>query len=146
MLLSNASLLMEALHMVILDGKSIIQHSILLVALILAICRYPSERLTRKQALKGMTLDAAYASFQEDEIGSLQVGKKADLVVFDRNFVECEDEEVCDGSEILEARVKAVVIDGMVVWGKLLRSETWKVVHELFGRLITRAISSATPL
>ena len=113
----------------------------------MAICRYPNEKLTRKQALKGMTLDAAYASFQEHDIGSLQVGKKADFVVFDRDFVGCEDEEICDGSEILEAKVKAVVIDGMVAWGKLPRSEIWKVIHELFGKLITRAIrSSVTPL
>jgi len=108
----------------------------------MAICRYPNEKLTRKQALKGMTLDAAYASFQEHEIGSLQVGKKADFVIFDRDFVGCEDEEVCDGSEILEAKVRAVVIDGMVVWGKLPRSEIWKVIHELFGRLITHTIRS----
>lgn len=113
----------------------------------MANCRYPNEKLTRKEALKGMTLDAAYASFQEHEIGSLQVGKKADFVVFDRDFVGCEDEEACDGSEILEAKVKAVVIDGMVVWGKLPRSEIWKVIHELFGKLITCAIrSSETPL
>lgn len=33
--------------------------------------RYPSERLTRAEALKGMTLDTAYASFSEDILGSL---------------------------------------------------------------------------
>ncbi len=92
------------------------------------IYRYPNERLTRKQALKGMTLDAAYASFQEDVIGSLEVGKKADFVVFDRDFVGCQDEEVCDGSEILEAKVKAVVIDGKVAWGLLPRPDIVTVI------------------
>lgn len=86
---------------------------------LILVCRYPKERLTRREALKGMTLDAAYASFQEDEIGSLKVGKKADFVVFDRDFVGCMNEVVCDGSEILEAKVKAVVIDGKVAWGTL---------------------------
>lgn len=100
---------------------------------------YPNERLTRKQALKGMTLDAAYASFQEHEIGSLEVGKKADLVVFDRDFVGCENEEICDGSEILEAKVKAVVIDGHVVWGELPRLDVWKVICELSGKLTSHA-------
>lgn len=41
-------------------------------------CRYPEQRLTRAQALKGMTLDAAYASFAEHELGSLTVGKKGE--------------------------------------------------------------------
>ena len=86
-----------------------------------------------------MTLDAAYASFQEHEIGSLEVGKKADLVVFDRDFVGCENEEICDGSEILEAKVKAVVIDGHVVWGELPRLDVWKVICELSGKLTSHA-------
>src|SRR5258708_39655328 len=42
---------------------------------------FPNQRLSREQALKGMTLDAAYASFAESEIGSLSPGKKADFVV-----------------------------------------------------------------
>jgi len=96
---------------------------------------FPNEKLTRKQALKGMTLDAAYASFQEHVIGSLEVGKKADFVVFDRDFVGCEDEEVYDGSEILEAKVKAVVIDGKVAWGSLPQLEAktviWRAVEKL---------------
>lgn len=68
-----------------------------------------------------MTLDPAYASFQEHDIGSLEIGKKADLVVFDRDFVDCgdEEEESCNGAEILAAKIKAVVIDGKVVRGAL---------------------------
>ncbi|KAF5359593.1 hypothetical protein D9756_003425 [Leucocoprinus leucothites] len=100
---------------------------------------YPDERLTRKQALKGMTLDAAYASFQEQEIGSLEVGKKADFVVFDRDFVGCLDGEVCDGSEILQAKVKAVIIDGKVAWGELPQLEARKVVYGLIEKLRTYA-------
>lgn len=41
--------------------------------------RYPEQRLTRAQALKGMTLDAAYASFAEGELGSLTPGKRGEL-------------------------------------------------------------------
>jgi len=41
---------------------------------------FPQQRLTRAQALKGMTLDAAYASFSEDRLGSLTKGKLADFV------------------------------------------------------------------
>lgn len=75
--------------------------------------RYASERLTRAQALKGMTLDAAYAAFAEDKLGSLTIGKQADFVVLDRDIMSVPV------SEILETKVRATVIDGEVVYGKL---------------------------
>ncbi|KAG1807812.1 amidohydrolase family-domain-containing protein [Suillus subaureus] len=74
---------------------------------------YPSERLTRAEALKGMTLDAAYASFSEDILGSLSIGKKADFVVLDRDFMTVPIED------ILGAKVTATVIDGEVEYGNL---------------------------
>ncbi|KAI0799818.1 amidohydrolase family-domain-containing protein [Irpex lacteus] len=76
---------------------------------------YPSEKLTRAQALKGMTLDAAYASFAEDRLGSLVPGKKADYVVLDRDIIS-EETLV---QEILETRVLATVVDGRIAYGKL---------------------------
>ena len=77
--------------------------------------RYPSQKLTRTQALKGMTWDAAYASFAEDELGSLEPGKKADFVVLDRDIMD----EGSEYSEILKAEVQATVIDGEVAYGNL---------------------------
>ncbi|KAI8972610.1 amidohydrolase family-domain-containing protein [Trametes punicea] len=74
---------------------------------------FPSERLTRAQALKGMTLDAAYASFAEDTLGSLVPGKRADFVILDRNIMD----ESRPFSEILETRVRATVVDGKVAFG-----------------------------
>jgi adenine deaminase len=77
------------------------------------IARFPEQRLTRAQALKGMTLDAAYASFSEDTLGSLTPGKKADFVVLDRDIM------TIPFSEILGTKVSATVIDGEVVYGSL---------------------------
>ena len=48
---------------------------------------YPGELLSREEALRGFTLDAAHSLFLEDEIGSLEVGKRADLVVFASDIV-----------------------------------------------------------
>ena len=73
------------------------------------------EKLTRAQALKGMTYDPAYASFSEDNVGTLEPGKKADFVVLDRDIMD--DEE--DYSEILKAQVRATVVDGQAAYGKL---------------------------
>lgn len=74
---------------------------------------FPDERLTREQALHGMTLGAAYAGHQEDIIGSLTPGKRADLVILDRDIMRVPP------AEILKVNVKATIVDGKVVYGKL---------------------------
>lgn len=75
--------------------------------------RFPEQRLTRAQALKGMTLDAAYASFAENELGSLTPGKKADFVVFNKDIM------TVPYNEILATKVLATVVDGQVAYGAL---------------------------
>ncbi|KAI0370838.1 hypothetical protein BV20DRAFT_994092 [Pilatotrama ljubarskyi] len=76
---------------------------------------FPSERLTRAQALKGMTLDAAYASFAEDTLGSLSPGKRADFVILDRNIMDDSQ----PFRDILETTVKATIVDGQVAFGAI---------------------------
>ena len=44
------------------------------------------QRVTLAQAFRGFTLDAAYAGFQDKDIGTLAVGKKADFIVIDRDI------------------------------------------------------------
>lgn len=45
----------------------------------------PSERITPEQALKAITLDAAWSLALEDEIGSIEVGKRADFAILESN-------------------------------------------------------------
>jgi len=52
-----------------------------------------SESLSPEQALRGMTLDAAYAQYRDTQTGSLSVGKYADLVVLDVDLLHCTLEE-----------------------------------------------------
>lgn len=62
------------------------------------------ESVTREQAFKGFTLDAAYAAFQEDMIGSLEVGKQADFIIIDRDIFAV-DESLIRDTRVLETWV-----------------------------------------
>ncbi|MBT8051555.1 MAG: amidohydrolase [Gammaproteobacteria bacterium] len=64
----------------------------------------PQQRLTREQALRGYTLDAAYAAFMEQEVGSLEPGKQADFIVIDRDIMTVPPEEI-PGTVVLETWV-----------------------------------------
>ena len=48
--------------------------------------------MTRDEALLSMTLWAAYAGFQEQELGSLTAGKRADFVVLDQDIMRVPTE------------------------------------------------------
>jgi predicted amidohydrolase YtcJ len=72
----------------------------------------PEEKLTRAQALRSYTLDAAYGAFEENIKGSIEKGKLADLVVFTENIMEAEE------MDILKAEVAMTIVDGKVVYKK----------------------------
>lgn len=71
---------------------------------------HPDQRLTREEALRGFTLDAAYAAFQEDELGSLEPGKWADFVILSRDVMQVP------APEILETEVVATYLGGEPVY------------------------------
>lgn len=60
-----------------------------------------------------MTYDAAYASFREQDLGSLSPGKLADFVVLDTDIMTVEP------ARILDAKVMATIVDGRIAYGKL---------------------------
>lgn len=71
---------------------------------------YIDEAITREQALKGMTLWAAYANFSEDRRGSLTPGKDADFIMLDRNPLNCADQELS------QIKVLKTFVDGQRVY------------------------------
>ncbi len=52
------------------------------------------ESLTREQALKGMTIDAAYASFQENEVGQIKIGMWANFSIFTTDIMSCAEDSI----------------------------------------------------
>lgn len=70
----------------------------------------PHQKLTREQALRCMTSDAAFISFEEKVKGTLEVGKFADLVVLDRNYLKCPE------NEIRQIKPLLTMVDGKIVY------------------------------
>ena len=69
---------------------------------------YPAQNMTRKEALRSYTLDAAFAAFEEDIKGSLEPGKFADITVLSKDILEIPPEE------ILSTRVLYTIVGGEV--------------------------------
>jgi hypothetical protein len=73
---------------------------------------YPEEKITRAEALKTHTIWSAYMQFAEKEKGSLETGKFADLVVIDRDYLTCPEDQIKDIEPLM------TVIAGKIVWEK----------------------------
>jgi predicted amidohydrolase YtcJ len=71
---------------------------------------YPDEKLTAFEALRGFTLDAAFAGFAEHDVGSLEVGKRADFVIFE------EDPLAISPAGLRDLTVDATYVDGKPVF------------------------------
>ncbi|MBX9958419.1 amidohydrolase [Peribacillus simplex] len=71
---------------------------------------HPEQKLTLAEALKAYTYGSAYGCFREHELGTLEAGKLADLVVLDRNLFDIPE------SEVLETKVELTINDGKVVY------------------------------
>ncbi|MDX2038186.1 MAG: amidohydrolase [Isosphaeraceae bacterium] len=72
---------------------------------------HPEEAITREQAIRFYTMNNAKLMFLEDRVGSIEVGKRADLIVLDRDPLTCPVEE------IHATRVLATYIDGRAIEG-----------------------------
>ncbi|VAW01670.1 FIG00481917: hypothetical protein [hydrothermal vent metagenome] len=66
----------------------------------------PDQALSRQNALKSFTLWPAFASFQEDDLGTVETGKRADFSVFDRDLMTVA------AKDILQAEVLWTIVDG----------------------------------
>jgi predicted amidohydrolase YtcJ len=57
---------------------------------------HPEEALSREQAIRFYTMNNAYIVFLDDQIGSLEAGKLADLIVLDRDLLTCPIDDIRD--------------------------------------------------
>jgi hypothetical protein len=73
---------------------------------------HPEEKLSRAEALKLFTASAAYARFAENDLGTISVGKRADLSGFSVDLMTAPEAEIPKGHAVL------TVVDGQVVYDK----------------------------
>lgn len=71
---------------------------------------HPEEALDRETALKLFTSWAAEASFQENDLGTIEVGKLADFTVFDKDIMTIPE------AEIPKARAVMTIVGGKIVY------------------------------
>ncbi len=67
-------------------------------------------------AIRAYTINAAYLMRQEDRVGSIEIGKLADLVILDRNLFDLPLPQIGD------AQVVATILEGQVIFGDLVLS------------------------
>jgi predicted amidohydrolase YtcJ len=72
----------------------------------------PDERLSREEALRSFTIDAAYAAHQEARTGSLEVGKLADVIVLSRDIVQVTPPDVLRTTVVLTISGGRITYDG----------------------------------
>jgi len=69
---------------------------------------YPEQAMSREEAIYSYTMAPAYAAFEEDIKGSLEVGKLADIVVLSNDLLNCSEDE------ILNTQVAMTIVGGEV--------------------------------
>jgi hypothetical protein len=70
----------------------------------------PDEALTREQALRLYTINNAYLHHEDKVKGSLEVGKYADLIFIDRDYLKCKPDD------IRSIRVLRTIVNGKIVY------------------------------
>ena len=73
-----------------------------------------SERLSMTEALKACTINAAYQLHLEDKLGSIEIGKYADIIVMDKNLYEV------DTYDIHNVQVAMTIYNGEIVYNQLI--------------------------
>ncbi len=71
---------------------------------------HPEQALTREQMIRFYTINNAWLMRAEQEIGSLESGKRADFIIIDRDLMSCSDDE------IRETQVLSTWLDGIKIF------------------------------
>ena len=68
----------------------------------------PYQKMTRMEALKSYTINAAFGAFEENIKGSIDIGKYADFTIFSQNIITVPD------NQLLNTKIKYTIINGQI--------------------------------
>ncbi len=71
---------------------------------------FPEEKMTRMEALKSYTINGAYAAFQDDKLGSLEIGKLADITVLTNDILNIPNDR------LLNTKVDMTIVGGKIIY------------------------------
>ena len=72
----------------------------------------PQQKMSREQALRSYTVDAAFGAFEEKNKGSIEPGKLADFTIFTQDLMTISE------NQILQTEVSMTILGGAVVYQK----------------------------
>jgi predicted amidohydrolase YtcJ len=81
----------------------------------------PEEKVTIEEAFRAVTIDAAHALRKENEMGSIDIGKRANFTVFERNPIEADPKELKD----------------LAIWGTVLDGHQYPIEKAAKAALIS---------
>ena len=87
----------------------------------------PHEAIDLPTAIKAMTLDSAYLMNSEESVGSIEVGKRADMIVLDQNLFDIPEPSI-DSSKVL-----TTIFDGKVVYDASSSPTGVVAIEERYG-------------
>ena len=96
------------------------------------------ESLTREQAVRMYTLNNAWLNFEENDKGSLEPGKLADLILIDQDIMKCPV------SDIRDTKVLLTMVDGRIVWEA--KKPAAPVMEPLPQAVTVNVTNAATPV
>ncbi len=73
---------------------------------------FPMQKMNRIEAIRSYTINNAYAAFEEEYKGSLEVGKVADIVILSEDLMTCSDDD------ILNTEILYTIVDGEIKYQK----------------------------
>gem|GEM_PF-2771564 len=81
----------------------------------------PQEKVTPEEAFRAITIEAAHALRKENEMGSIEIGKKANFTVFEENSIKADPEKLKD----------------LPIWGTVFEGEKYQIEKPTQGLMMS---------
>lgn len=81
----------------------------------------PQEKVTIEEAFRAITIDAAHAMHRENEIGSIEIGKKANFTIFEEDPMTADPKALKD----------------LIIWGTVFEGKPYEITKQAEGLVMS---------